>query len=210
MANTLGRANICPTEPITAIVLGEDGSAGARELRWGLLPGWAKPKGRPLINARDDKLASSGAWRGLTAAASGRAIIPAGGWLEWSRAEDPRAGTPRQPFHFTPDDGSLIGFAALWTIATPQGAGAPVASATIITTASAPLPAVAAIHDRMPAILGGPDAEAAWLDPAVELDAALALIGPQFAPPLKIGPVDPRLNKAGVEGLDLLEPASLF
>ena len=64
---TVRRANVCPTEPVLAVV--GDPEAGGRRgetLRWGLAPSWATLKGmRPLINARDDKLRSSGAWRSL-------------------------------------------------------------------------------------------------------------------------------------------------
>ena len=49
-----------------AVVNGEDGSREPVLARFGLAPAWAKLRGGPsLINARDDKLASSGAWKRL-------------------------------------------------------------------------------------------------------------------------------------------------
>jgi putative SOS response-associated peptidase YedK len=76
----LGRANIAPTQSVLAVVNGEDGSREAVLARFGLAPSWAKLRGGPsLINARDDKLATSGAWKRLTASAAHRALIIADG-----------------------------------------------------------------------------------------------------------------------------------
>ena len=52
-------------------------------LRWGLAPRWATLKGGPsLINARDDKIARSNAWKPLVRSSSHRALIVADGWIE--------------------------------------------------------------------------------------------------------------------------------
>ena len=59
----LGRTNIAATQSVLAVVNGENGERQAILARVGLAPGWAKLRGGPsLINTRDDKLASSGAW----------------------------------------------------------------------------------------------------------------------------------------------------
>jgi hypothetical protein len=42
----------------------------------------------------------------------------------------------------------------------------------------------------MPAVLDGPDAEAAWLDPSVDLDGALELVR-SYTHPLEIAPAAP-------------------
>jgi putative SOS response-associated peptidase YedK len=82
----LGRANIAPTQSVLAVVNGEDGSREAVQARFGLAPAWAKLRGGPsLINARDDKLASSGACKRLTASAAHRALIVADGNYEYLR-----------------------------------------------------------------------------------------------------------------------------
>src|SRR5918992_1069119 len=79
----LGRANVCPTEDVLAVVADPGGRRHPVMLRWGLAPSWASLKGmRPLINARDDKLRSSGAWRSLAGDADRRCLIVADGWLE--------------------------------------------------------------------------------------------------------------------------------
>jgi putative SOS response-associated peptidase YedK len=66
-AEALGRANVCPTEDVLAVVADPEGTRRPAMLRWGLAPSWATLKGmRPLINARDDscaRAARGGRWR---------------------------------------------------------------------------------------------------------------------------------------------------
>lgn len=203
---TIGRANVCPTEPVLAVVGAAGGAPGAREaraLRWGLAPSWATLRGmKPLINARDDKLRSSGAWKKLAADGSHRCLVIADGWIEWQKPEDKKA--PRQPFWHRLPGGEPFAFAGLWTVAQPKDGTEPVASCTIVTTSSNREAAI--LHDRMPAVLAGPEAEEAWLSPDVDLDGALELVHPLPDATLEVLPVSCRLNAAGVEGLDLLQP----
>jgi putative SOS response-associated peptidase YedK len=56
---------------------------------------------------------------------------------------------------------SPFAFAGLWPTTTPKDADKPITSCSIITTAANA--GVRVVHDRMPVILGGPDAEVAWL-----------------------------------------------
>jgi putative SOS response-associated peptidase YedK len=199
----LGRANIAPTQSVLAVVNGEDGRREAVLARFGLAPAWAKLRGGPsLINARDDKLASSGAWKRLTASAGHRALIVADGYYEWQKPEDPKQ--PKQPFYHRLPDGDPFAFAGLWTTATPKDAQEPVTSCSIITTAANR--EVRVVHDRMPVILDGPDAEAAWLSADVDLDGALELVRPFPDGRLEVYPVSPAVNNARNEGLELTEP----
>jgi putative SOS response-associated peptidase YedK len=171
----LDRHDVCPTEPVLAVIRGEDGSREARMLRWGLAPSWATLRGgRPLINARDDKLRTSGAWKGLVSDAASRCLVVADGWLEWNKPERP--GAPKQRFLHELAGGEPFAFAGLWCVAKPRDAAEPVASCTIVTVAANREAAV--LHDRMPAVLDGEDAEAAWLSGEVGLEDALALVRP--------------------------------
>ena len=188
LRGALGRPNVAPTEEVLAVVGGEDGSREARLLRWGLAPSWATLRGmRPLINARDDKLRSSGAWSRLAADAAHRCLVIADGWLEWQRPEDPRQ--PRRPFLHELPGGEPFAFAGLWCVARPKDADAPVASCTIVTVPANRQAAV--LHDRMPAVLDGPEAEAAWLSARIHLDGALELARPLGDGRLAISPADP-------------------
>jgi putative SOS response-associated peptidase YedK len=61
------------------------------------------------------------------------------------------------------------------------------------------------VHDRMPVVVDGPAAEAAWLDTAPDLDAALELVRPLPDGRLEVYAL-PQINSRRVEGLELLTP----
>jgi putative SOS response-associated peptidase YedK len=196
------RYNIAPTQTIIAIVRGEDGEHVARPMRWGLIPPWAKDAkiAYKMINARSETADVRSAYSRLLADANRRALLLADGFYEWLASEDRRQ--PRVPFRFTLTDGAPFAFAGLWTPATLDGER--IESATILTTAANAL--VARVHDRMPVILPGPDAEQAWLSPEIDAQAAKALCIPLAAERMVGAPANPLVNKVGgvEEGPDLL------
>lgn len=196
-AEALGRANVCPTEDVLAVVADPEGARHPVMLRWGLAPSWATLKGmRPLINARDDKLRASSAWRALARDARHRCLVVADGWLEWQRAEDPKQ--PRQPFLHRLRDGEPFAFAGLWCTARPKDGPGELASCTIVTVPASR--EAARLHDRMPAVLTSAAEQAAWLDREVGLDGAIELARPLPEGSLEIAPVSPQLNGAGNGG----------
>lgn len=195
------RFNIAPTEQVLAIVAPE-GAPEARMLRWGLLPHWAKDLrvGNRMINARLETVASSTAYGPLVARSSRRALQIADGYYEWLKAE--RRGEPRQPFLFRVDDGAPFAFAALWTLARIDGKH--IESITLLTCDASPNRVAAAVHDRMPVILADTEAQRAWLDPRLDAEDALALCGALPAERLSARPANPAVNRAGVEGPELI------
>jgi putative SOS response-associated peptidase YedK len=199
------RYNIAPTETILAVVRGPQGERVARAMRWGLIPPWAADAkiARKMINARSESADRNGAYRGLLASADRRALLLADGFYEWLAPEDRRQ--PRVPFRFTLADGAPFAFAGLWTPGRLDGE--PIESATILTTAANA--AVAPVHDRMPVILAGPEAEQAWLSPEVDATAAKALCVPLPAERMVAAPANPLVNKpGGEEGPELLVAAA--
>ena len=58
----------------------------------------------------------------------------------------------------------------------------------------------------MPVILPSPEAEAAWLNPELEAEDAIAMCGPLAAARMEGAPANPKLNKVekGTEGPELL------
>jgi putative SOS response-associated peptidase YedK len=198
------RYNIAPTQTIIAIVRGEDGEPQARPMRWGLIPAWAKDAkiAYKMINARSETVDEKGAYKRLIATAERRALLLADGFYEWLRPEDRKQ--PRVPFRFTLADGEPFAFAGLWIPGRLDGEA--IESATILTTGANAL--VAAIHDRMPVILAGADAERAWLSPELDGAAAKALCVPFAAEAMRVAPANPLVNKVGgevAEGPILLE-----
>jgi len=202
------RFNIAPTEEVLAIVNGRDGP-GARLLRWGLVPPWAKDlkgSGR-MINARMETVTHTPAYRALIPKASRRALQLADGYFEWLAPE--RRGSraelgPRQPFFFQVDGGVPFAFASLWTPARVQGEW--VISVTLLTCDASSNRTAAAIHDRMPVMLADAEAQQAWLDPALGAEEALSLCGPLPAERLTARPANPAVNRPGAapEGPELL------
>ena len=204
-SETLGRCNVCPTEPVAVV-------GPRREMavaRWGLEP-WRTGGPRP-INARSETAGEKRAFARLAPC-----LVLADGWYEWARRAAPAppapsaqgelfsdarsgAGAPaavappgpralRVPFRHTVDGGEPFAFAGLWD------GGATVILTTRANEACAPL------HDRMPCVLAGPDEEAAWLEGALPPAGLVPLQSARVA----VAPANPRVNRAGAEGPELL------
>ena len=202
------RYNVCPTEPV--LVLRTRGEAGedpfAEILRWGLVPAWAEnPKsGPPMINARVESVAKRKPFAELLPRADRRCLILADGFYEWQKPEDPKGA--RRPMRFTLRDEEPFAFAGLCASWYPHDDGEPIHSCTLITTT--PNALVAPVHDRMPAMLVGSEAWSAWLSPELDPSDVLALVQPADADLMTAAPVSPKVNKAGYDEPDVLEPAS--
>ena len=149
-----------------------DGKRRLDMLRWGLIPRWAKdPKVGPApINARTDTVAEKPMFKGLLK--SRRCIVPADGFFEWKTE-----AKKKLPVYFQLRDHRPFGLAGLWE--QWKGPEEVIESVTLMTTE--PNDLVAAIHNRMPAILP-PDAYSAWLDPALTELAARAIGSLPFPP----------------------------
>jgi putative SOS response-associated peptidase YedK len=193
---TLGRFNVCPTEPVLAV----DAARTPRALRWGLIPPWARKlrAGPEPINARAESLRDKRLFAPLIGSAEHRCLVVADGWYEWLRPETPKG--QRVPFRYTVDGGELFAFAGLWHEG--RVGGERIASVTILTTAANGV--CAPVHDRMPCVLATPEAEAAWLAPEVDADAALELLLSLDDVRTAAAPANPAVNRAGVEGPELL------
>ncbi|HEY2715734.1 MAG TPA: SOS response-associated peptidase [Solirubrobacterales bacterium] len=214
----LGRFNVAPTQEILVVRSSPEpdeaaeGEREARLMRWGLVPVWAKDLkvGYRMINAKTENLTKSKAYGPLVGKFRHRCLIVADGFYEWMKAEDPKQ--PRQPWRFTVDGGAPFAFAGLCTRKPwddPEDRGfdpdGHLYSATIITTT--PNEVVKPVHNRMPAILSGPEAEAAWLRPDLSAEDAIAMLGPLDARRMEGAPANPALNKVGkgmAEGPELL------
>lgn len=127
-------------------------------LRFGLRPGWAGEDAKPQLNARAESAADKPYFR--DAYRRRRCLVPARAWFE-----TPRRGPDKSPRRLERLDGALFAFAGLWE----PGCFA------ILTVE--PNPLVAAVHERMPALLA-PDAEAAWLDPRTPRERLRELLLP--------------------------------
>lgn len=205
--------NVAPTSTIAVVArrdqpddtrAGETCARRIHPVRWGLVPPWVKADsaGRPLIkslliNARAETLISSPAFR--SAARSQRCLVPMDGYYEWMPSPEPGAKTP---FYMFRRDGSPILVAGLWSAWRPDGAAAPLLSATIVTTAA--VGELGRIHHRMPLMLDESEWDR-WLDP--DQPASAELLG---APPdisaITIREVSRLVNRVANNSAELLDP----
>jgi putative SOS response-associated peptidase YedK len=177
---TLGRFNVCPTEPVATVL--DPGRVST--VPWGLRP--FRTQNYAPINVRSETATS----RFKRLMDGGRCLVLADGWYEWLKAE--KKGQQRLPFRYTVDAGSLFAFAGLY-----DGTGV-----AILTTEANEV--CAPIHDRMPVVLDGPEAEAMWLSNEVDVPEAAGLLLPFPSERVSVAPANPAVNKAGVEGPELL------
>lgn len=203
--SALGRYNVAPTQEVLAVRSGPDLAGGRRAalVRWGLVPRWAKDlkAGYRMINARAEGLLESRAYSPLVRKQANRCLILADGFYEWMKAENPKS--PKQPVRFTVDGGEPFAFAGLAT--SREWEGERLTSCTIITTEANE--EVARVHNRMPAILPDPEAEAAWVGGDLDPEEAVSLCQPLDPARISAKPANPALNKVGgtKEGPELLE-----
>lgn len=188
--------NVAPMHNVPAVIASD---AGTRlgELRWGLVPFWAKDEkiGSKMINARAETVSEKPAFKRLLK--SKRCIIPADGFYEWKKD-----GTSKQPYRILMCDGSLISFAGLYdTWEDPEGKK--LSTCTIITTT--PNSLMVDIHDRMPVILR-PEDEADWLGrDNDDVASLLKLLKPYDAAKMRAYKVPSAVGNVRNNSKDLLE-----
>ncbi len=193
------RFNVAPTQPVPIVRL----EAGKRHfvlMRWGLIPAWVKDpkKFTLLINARLEGIAEKPSFR--AAVKRRRCLVPADGFYEWQKA-----GKAKRPFFIRPRASGPIAFAGLWETWADRDGGE-IDTMAIVTCAANPI--LAAIHDRMPAIVA-PEYFDAWLDAEkVEVKTALALLGPAPDDLLVAEEISTRVNKVRNDGPELIAPVT--
>src|SRR5215203_1882501 len=150
------RYNIAPAQLIDA-VLETDAERVLTQLKWGLIPSWAKDDsiGNKLINARAETLGEKPSFK--NAFKSRRCIIPASGFYEWAK----KGASAKQPFYFYLKEKDVFGFAGLWEEWADKETGELIETCTIITTEANEV--LEPVHDRMPVILKAENYDL-WLD----------------------------------------------
>lgn len=193
------RYNIAPTQPAAIVRVGLQGERELALVRWGLIPSWVKDPREfsTLINARSESAAGKPSFRG--AMRHRRCLVPTDGFYEWTgpvRAKRPHLVRPRS--------GGPMAMAGIWEHWLGAD-GSELETMAILTVPANTL--VAAVHDRMPAILL-PDAFEAWLDcrSGSSVEAA-RLLAPAPEDLLEVVAVSTRVNNPRAEGPELHEPA---
>jgi putative SOS response-associated peptidase YedK len=198
--NTAPRYNLAPTERIRFIFSNASERRQLGSARWGFVPHWSKTGSTetPLFNARSETVLQKPAFR--DAFIRGRCLIPASGWYEWRRDD-----SGKQPYHLRLETGEPFAFAGLFDVWRSEE-GERLVSCTILTTAAPE--ELSWLHDRMPVIMDY-DHYDRWLDRSTPDIADLTeLLLPYPAEGLEVYPVNPKVNRAGTDTPELLDPVS--
>ena len=194
------RFNIAPAQMIEA-VLNRESETVLTELKWGLIPSWAKDADaiKALINARAETLAEKPSFR--DAFRKRRCIIPASGFYEWQKA---KGSGGKQPFYFFLKDKPVFGFAGLYENRIDKETGEILETCAIITTEANDV--LKPVHDRMPVILKADDYEL-WLDEKVKDEAKLEkLLVPFPAAEMISHAVSKSVNFPDADSAELIKP----
>ena len=191
------RYNVAPGQDVAVVML-SDGVRTVENLRWGLVPHWAKDPtmGSRMINARAETLEEKPSFR--DAFVNRRCLIVADGFYEWRKAGI------RSPVYFSMSDGKPFGMAGLWESWAPPD-GDELRTCTIIT--AEPNEIVRGVHDRMPAIIPR-DHRSQWLDPTADNETVRSMLGPYTAGETQSCDVSKLVNDLRNDDEDLIKPVA--
>lgn len=199
------RWNVAPQSAVPVVYETREGERVAENLRWGLLPHWAKDPAlaQKLNNARAESVFDKPSFR--QAVRRRRCLLPASGFYEW---QPPTPGlpakTPKQPWYISAADGGLLAMAGLFEAWKAPGSEEWLLTCCVVTTQANAL--MVPIHDRMPVLLP-PAHWATWLARGVQDEATLAPLM-QPCPPevLRAWPVSRAVSHSASDGEALTEP----
>ena len=189
------RYNIAPTQYVAAVRNSEDDGKELVELRWGLVPFWAKDPsiGNRMINARAETVTEKPSFR--NAYRQRRCLVLADGFYEWHRE-----GEVKVPYFISLASGEPFAFAGLWENWKSRESEETLQTTTIVTTAADDY--LSRIHHRMPVVLE-PDRADRWLGGDMELLDEVTSHPSKF----RAWPVDRKVNNARNESPELVDPA---
>ncbi|WP_082584309.1 SOS response-associated peptidase [Noviherbaspirillum sp. Root189] len=190
--------NVAPgTAPWLMHRFGDDGEH-IDQVTWGYRPSWAAEKKIPIaINARIEKAATGPYFRSLWK--SGRAIVPADGWYEWTGEKG-----HKQPWYIRRRDDRPMFLAAITGYRPEKEPGEN--TGFVIVTAAAE-GGLVDVHDRRPVVFSAEDA-ALWMDNSLPPDQAEHLARAVALPPdvFEWYKVSTDVNRVGNNNAQLIEP----
>jgi putative SOS response-associated peptidase YedK len=204
------RLNLAPTQD-ALVAVQASGDVRLEEMRWGMIPPWAKDKsiGAKLANARAETIDEKPSFR--QPFRRRRCLLPVDGYYEW---ESRPSG--KQPVYYSMRDGDLFCLAGLWeTWTTPEQTDEPelpglgqaqaetLCTFTVITTT--PNRLAKRVHDRMPVIVHPAD-YGNWLSPESKAADLKRLLRPFDDEPMQEHYVTPLMNNPRFEAPKCIEP----
>jgi putative SOS response-associated peptidase YedK len=169
-------------------------------VRWGLVPAWSRDpaSGPKPINARAETLAEKPSFRQLLARK--RCLVLADSFYEWQATERGKI-----PHRILLKSEEPFAFAGLWDEWLDRATGELHPTFTIVTTE--PNELMARLHNRMPVILPGPDAERAWLADDLAPAAHQELLVPYDTTLMREYAITTRVNSPAHNDPDVLAAA---
>jgi putative SOS response-associated peptidase YedK len=190
--------NAAPSQTLPIITNAAPGQI--QLVNWGLVPSWSRdPAGGPKpINARAETLGEKPSFRQLLGRK--RCLVLADSFYEWQVTERGKI-----PHRILLKSEEPFAFAGLWDEWVDKATGELHPTFTIITTE--PNELMAKLHNRMPVILPGPEAEQAWL--ADDLSAAQhqQLLVPYDTNLMREYAITTRVNSPGNNDAEVLAAA---
>lgn len=191
------RYNLAPSQGVAGVL--NDGRGVLEELRWGLIPHWAKdPKiGHKMINARVETLFEKPSFR--EPVKRRRCVVLADGFYEWKAGP----GRAKTPYFIHRRDDRPFAIAGLWDRwHAPDGPE--VKSCALVTCPANSL--VSTLHDRMPAVLCDDDVERWLTEQLLEKSEVERLLATREWPDFEAYPVSAFVNAPAHDSPECLVP----
>jgi putative SOS response-associated peptidase YedK len=203
LPNLRQRWNAAPLQELGVVRRNpETGARSLGALKWGLVPSWSNDEkpGFATINARAETVATSPTYRAAWKAGR-RCLVPFDLFFEWQER-----GDTKQPYAIARADRTIMGLAGLWESKRLASDGV-LRTFTIITCP--PNALMAALHDRMPVIIG-PANYARWLgDEPAEPDEMIELLRPYPAELMTAWPVGAAVGNWRNDTAETIEPVEV-
>jgi putative SOS response-associated peptidase YedK len=205
--------NAAPGQVHPVLALGAEGRV-LESLEWGLVPAWAaaRPAGAPLINARAETVVERASFR--DAVRSGRVLVPVTGFYEWAGTRGTKVPHSIRVRGLTVDPATgerSAGFATRGDVVEPflLAGIRDERTGTFAVLTTTPNELCVPIHDRMPVILEGDDAQAWMAAPPSDTVALVAELARPFpAERMEAWPVSREVNDAAADGPRLVAEAA--
>jgi putative SOS response-associated peptidase YedK len=193
--------NIAPTQDVLGITSTPHGVKTARNMHWGIIPHWATEKKMKFstFNAGSEDLLEKKTYAPLWSHGQ-RCLIVVDGFYEWRK-------TDKQPFALARVDKEPLVIAGLWGDWKDPASGETLRTCTMLTTSANGT--MAALHDRMPAILED-EQWADWLgETRIDHLDAYDMMKPAGNDVLKYWPVSKDVGNVRNHGPHLADPIDL-
>lgn len=190
--------NAAPSQALPIITNAAPGQI--QLVRWGLVPAWSRDpaSGPKPINARAETLVEKPSFRQLLARR--RCLVLADSFYEWQATERGKI-----PHRILLQNEQPFAFAGLWDEWLDRTTGELHPTFTIITTE--PNALMAKLHNRMPVILPGPEAEQAWLADDLAPAAYQQLLVPYDTTQMREYAITTRVNSPAHNDAEVLAAA---